>query len=166
MSLLTPDIGLLFWMLLSFLIVFGALAKFGFPMITGMVEKRRQHFAEQFEAADKAAQKLATVEDQARKMLEQAEKRSAEMLSAAVADSQRIVDTARAKAEGEVAARMEAAKTQIEIEKQKALGELRTTVAMISVDVAEKVLRGRLDSHDADYLATLVDEAERHSKEA
>ena len=166
MSLLTPDIGLLFWMLLSFLIVFGALAKFGFPIITGMVERRRQHFAEQFEAADKAAQRIATVEEEARKIMEEAERRGAEALAAAVADSQRIVDTARAKAEGEVAARMEAAKTQIEIEKQKALCELRTTVAMISVDVAEKVLRGKLDSHDTDYLATLVDEAERHSKEA
>ena len=163
MSLLTPDIGLLFWMLLSFLIVFGALAKFGFPIITGMVERRRQHFAEQFEAADKAAAKLASVEDDARKMLEQAEKRSAEMLSAAVADSQRIVDTARAKADSEAAARIEAAKNQIDIENQKALGELRTTVAMLSVDVAEKVLRSKLDKGDADYLATLVDEAERNS---
>ena len=58
MSLLTPDLGLLFWMLLSFLIVFGALAKFGFPMITGMVERRRTHIEESLRAADEARQRL------------------------------------------------------------------------------------------------------------
>ena len=43
MSLLTPDFGLLFWMLLSFLIVFGLLTKSGFPVITRMVNKRREY---------------------------------------------------------------------------------------------------------------------------
>ena len=164
MSLLTPDIGLLFWMLLSFLIVFGVLAKFGFPIITGMADKRRQHINEAMSAADQATKRIEGVEAEARKMMEEAEKRSAEVLAAAVADSQRIVDNARTKAETEATARIEAAKQQIEVEKQKALGELRTTVAMLSVDVAEKVLRARLDSNDTDYLTKLVDEAERGGK--
>ena len=41
MSLLLPDSGLLFWMLLSFGVVFVVLAKYGFPVITKMVEGRR-----------------------------------------------------------------------------------------------------------------------------
>lgn len=165
MSLLTPDLGLLFWMLLSFLIVFGALAKFGFPMITGMVEKRRAHIEESLRAADEARAKLEGVEEEAQKMLSEATKRSSEILSAAVADSQRIVDTAREKAEADATARMEAARNQIEIEKQKALGEMRATVAMLSVDVAEKVLRAKIDTtEEGALIERLIDEAERADK--
>ncbi len=164
MSLLTPDLGLLFWMLLSFLIVFGALAKFGFPVITGMVEKRRTHIEESLRAADEARARLEGVEDEARKMIEEATRQSNELVSAAVADSQRIVESARTKAEADVAARMAAAKNQIEIEKQKALGEMRTTVALLSVDVAEKVLRQRLEEGSAsgEYIDRLIDEVEQN----
>ncbi len=161
MSLLTPDLGLLFWMLLSFLIVFGALAKFGFPMITGMVERRRAHIEESLRAADEAQARLEGVEEEAQKMLNEATKRSSEILSAAVADSQRIVDSARQRAEADATARMEAAKNQIEIEKQKALGEMRATVAMLSVDVAERVLRAKIDTkEEGELINRLIDEAE------
>lgn len=161
MSLLTPDLGLLFWMLLSFLIVFGALAKFGFPVITGMVEKRRAHIEESLAAADEARQRLEGVEEEARRMMDEATRRANELVSAAVADSSRIVENARQKAEEDTKMRMEAAKTQIEIEKQKALGEMRTTVALLSVDVAEKVLRQRLEGEGAsgEYIDRLIDEA-------
>ena len=42
-SILTPDFGLLFWMLLAFLVVFFLMAKFGFPVITKMVEERKNY---------------------------------------------------------------------------------------------------------------------------
>lgn len=165
MSLLTPDLGLLFWMLLSFLIVFGALAKFGFPIITGMVDRRRAHIEESLKAADEARERLEGVEQEAQKIMDDATRRSGEMLSAAVAESGRIVESAREKADADAAARLEAAKQQIEIEKQKALGEMRTTVAMLSVDIAEKVLRAQLDNEykEQEYVGRLIDEAERNT---
>ena len=86
MSLLTPDLGLLFWMLLSFLLVFGALAKFGFPIITGMVDKRRAHITEALAEADKARLKLESVEEDARRMMEEATRRSQELTATAVED--------------------------------------------------------------------------------
>ena len=163
MSLLTPDVGLLFWMLLSFLIVFGALAKFGFPIITGMVDKRRENINESLRAADEARARLEGVEEKARQMMDDATKRSNEVVSAAVADSQRIIEAARQKADADVAERMEAARKQIEIEKEKALGEMRSTVAMLSVEVAEKVMRTKLNdsSAEGELLERLIDEAEK-----
>lgn len=163
MSLLTPDLGLLFWMLLSFLIVFGALAKFGFPVITGMVDKRRTHIEESLADADEARKQLEGVEQEAQRIMDEATRKSSEMLSAAVADSHRIVESARERAETDAVARMEAAKNQIEIEKQKALGEMRTTVALLSVEVAEKVLRAKLDGgrESEEFVERLIDEAQR-----
>ena len=43
MSLLTPDSGLLFWMVIVFGIVFVILAKYGFPVITRMVDERKKY---------------------------------------------------------------------------------------------------------------------------
>ena len=51
MNLLLPDSGLIFWMALIFAIVFFVLAKFGFPVITGMVERRNARIADSLEAA-------------------------------------------------------------------------------------------------------------------
>lgn len=166
MSLLTPDLGLLFWMLLSFLLVFGALAKFGFPIITGMVDKRRAHITESLLEADKARLRIESVEEDARKIMDEASKRSSEMLSSAVAESQRIVESARERAEADAAARMEAAKSQIAIEKEKALGEMRSTVALLSVEVAEKILHSKLEdgAENNSLVNRLIDEVEANGQ--
>ncbi len=165
MSLLTPELGLLFWMLLSFLIVFGVLAKFGFPVITGMVDKRRARFEEGLLAAKEATERLQGVEQEAEKMLAEAQKKQSEIVADAMADSRRIIEGARQKAEAEATARVEAALSQIEIEKQKALGELRKEVAMLSLDVAEKVLREKMkdSAAQAGYIERLIAEAEDNS---
>lgn len=165
MSLLTPELGLLFWMLLSFLIVFGVLAKFGFPVITGMVDKRRARIEEGLSAAKEATERLQGVEQEAEKMLAEAQKKQSEIVADAMADSRRIIEGARQKAEAEATARVEAALSQIEIEKQKALGELRREVAMLSLDVAEKVLREKIkdSTAQAGYIERLIAEAEDSS---
>ena len=59
MSLLMPDTGLLFWMLLAFLVVFFVLAKFGFPIITRMVNERKTYIDHSLIAAKEANEQLA-----------------------------------------------------------------------------------------------------------
>ena len=60
-SILTPDLGLLFWMLLAFLVVFGVLAKFGFPVITKMVEERKQFIDDSLRKAHEASERLENI---------------------------------------------------------------------------------------------------------
>ena len=50
-SILSPDAGLLFWMLLAFLVVFILMAKYGFPVITKMVEDRKTYIDESLKGA-------------------------------------------------------------------------------------------------------------------
>ena len=59
MSLLLPDSGLLFWMLLSFGVVFVVLAKYGFPVITKMVEGRKTYIDQSLEVAREANAQLS-----------------------------------------------------------------------------------------------------------
>ena len=54
MSLLTPDSGLLFWMLLSFGIVLVILSKFGFPVIVKAIEERKAYIDHSIESARQA----------------------------------------------------------------------------------------------------------------
>ena len=54
MSLLLPESGLLFWMLLSFGIVFAVLAKYGFPIIIKMVEDRKVYIDQSLQVAKEA----------------------------------------------------------------------------------------------------------------
>ena len=60
-SFLTPDFGLLFWMLIAFLVVFFILAKFGFPAIINMVEERKKYIDESLQSAREANEKLANI---------------------------------------------------------------------------------------------------------
>ena len=60
-SILTPDPGLLLWMLAAFLVVFVVLAKFGFPAIIGMVEKRKNFIDESLRKAHEATTRLENI---------------------------------------------------------------------------------------------------------
>ena len=60
-SILTPDFGLLFWMLVAFLVVFVLLAKYGFPVIVKMVEVRKKFIDESLKNARESNEKLANI---------------------------------------------------------------------------------------------------------
>ena len=66
MNLLSPDPGLLFWMVLSFAIVFVLLAKFGFPAITSMVSKRAEHIEQALRDAEKTRVELENMQQTCR----------------------------------------------------------------------------------------------------
>lgn len=148
-AILTPDLGLLFWMLLAFLVVFGVLAKFGFPAIVNMVEERKQYIDESLKKAHEANEKLANIQKEGEALLQEAREKQAQLLK----DAKQAHDAIVAKAEGD--ARAEAnklladAKAQIEAEKAAAIREIRTQVAELSVQIAEKVVRKNLEGDQA-----------------
>ena len=61
-AILTPDLGLLFWMLLAFLVIFGILAKYGFPAILNMVDERNRYIDESLRKAHEAEERLANIQ--------------------------------------------------------------------------------------------------------
>lgn len=143
-SILTPDVGLLFWMLLAFLVVFGLMAKFGFPVIINMVNERKKYIDESLQKAHEANERLASIEQEGERLLNEARARQAEILSQAKATSDSIVCEAREKAQEEGAKLLQDAKAQIAAEKENALRDIRETVADLSVVIAEKVVRQKL----------------------
>lgn len=145
-SILTPDLGLLFWMLLAFLIVFALVAKYGFPVITKMVEDRKNYIDESLLKAREANEKLASIQQESERILDEARARQAEILKQAKATGDSIVQEARLKAQEEGGKLLQDAKSQIAAEKENALRDIRQTVAELSIVIAEKVVRQELSS--------------------
>ena len=90
MGLLLPESGLLFWMLLSFGVVFAVLAKYGFPVITRMVEERRAYVEQSLQAAQEANDQLAQVKAQSEALLQSAREQQMKILNEASATRDQI----------------------------------------------------------------------------
>ena len=159
-SILTPDPGLLVWMLAAFLVVFFVLAKFGFPAITNMVEKRKNFIDESLRKAHEASVRLENIKQESESILQEARDKQAAILREAAATRDSIVEAAQAKAREESARIISEAKAEIESQKQAAISEIRGEVARLSVEVSEKVLRQKLGTDEAqmDYIERMLDE--------
>ena len=149
MSLLMPDSGLLFWMVVIFAVVLFVLAKWGFPVITSMVDKRKSYIDRSLRLAREADEKMAGLAAE-----------QARIIAEARAD---IIKQAQDQARDEAAKLLAEARTQIQAEKESALSELRSQVAMLSVGVAEKVIRKDLssDKEQLSLIGKMVEEASK-----
>lgn len=147
-SILTPDLGLLFWMLLAFLTVFFIVAIFGFPVITKMVDERKNYIDESLKKAHEANERLAGIQQECERLLNEARVRQAEILSQAKTTGDSMIREAREKAQAEGAKMLLDAKAQIAAEKENALRDIKQTVADLSVVIAEKVVRQKLADNE------------------
>lgn len=159
-AILTPDLGLLFWMMLAFLVVFFILAKYGFPAITNMVDERNKFIDESLRKAHEAQERLANIEKEGEAILQEAREKQAQLLKEATETRDAIVGKAQEKARKEGARLLSEAKAEIEAEKQNAIRGIRAQVAELSVQVAEKVLRQNLssDANQMSLIDRLLDE--------
>ena len=159
-ALLTPDSGLLFWMLFSFGIVFFVLAKFGFPVITKMVEDRKQYVESALEAAKEAKLQLESVREEGAKILAEARSKEMQLMKDGADIRDKMVEDAKHLAQVEADKMIQEARILIRKEKENAIKDIKKQVAMLSVEIAEKVLRKNLDNQPAqiELIDKLLDE--------
>ncbi len=160
MDLLIPDSGLLFWMTLVFVIVFLILWKWGFPAIIKMVDERKAYIDNSLRKAKEANEKLANIQKEGEAMLQEARDKQAALLKEAASTRDAIVEKAQIKAQDETARILADAKTEIDSQKQAAIREIRTQVAELSVQIAEKILCEKLASTEKqnELINRLLDE--------
>ena len=161
MNLITPDSGLLFWMVLIFGIVFFILAKWGFPAITGMVDERNKHIDESLRLAEEAQVRMSKLAEEQAELIAQTRQEQGRILKEAARARSEILAQAKADAQAQTAEMVEKAREQIANERETALRDIRRQVALLSVDVAEKVLRAKLDAspEQQSLIDRLTDEA-------
>lgn len=149
MSLITPDFGLFFWMAIVFIIVLAILWKWGFPSIVNMVNSRKEFIDDSLRKAHEANERLANIQKEGEAMLQNAREKQAQILKDAAVTRDAIVVKAQEKATNEGSRLLNEAKAEIEAEKQNAIRDIRTQVAEISVQVAEKIVREKLSSNES-----------------
>lgn len=163
MNLVTPDSGLLFWMVVIFGLVFFLLWKFGFPVITEMVEKRNATIEKSLKDAHEIEVRMGQMVEEHARMLDEARKEQAQILREATDTRNKILAQAKDEAREEASKILADARTEIEAEKEAALRDVRREVAVLSVSIAEKILRKELadDRAQRDYIDRMVEEAVR-----
>ena len=160
MNLITPDAGLLFWMVLIFGIVFFLLAKFGFPVITEMVEKRSRYIGESLKLAQEAEERMKNFSAEQQSMLEETRNEQNKMLREATQTRNKIIEQAKMDALATADKLISKAKIEIAAEKESALKDIRKEMALFSIDIAEKIVRKELNDDKArmQYIDTLINE--------
>jgi F-type H+-transporting ATPase subunit b len=146
MQLVTPDIGLLFWMLVSFLIVFFLLKKFAWKLILNMLYEREQHIEQALKSAEKAREEMEKLQASNERVLNEARAEREKIFREAQEIKDKIVGEAREQAVREKDKIMNDARVSIEAEKNMAIREIRNTAAELSVQIAEKLLRQELSN--------------------
>lgn len=156
MELITPGFGLIFWQTVTFLAVLFILGKFAWKPILTALKEREDSIEDALTAAEKAKQEMADLKAENEKLLDQARLERDKILKDATAAANKLKDEARDEA-GKIKDKMlEDAKNAINNEKKSALIEIKNEVAVLSIQIAEKLLRKNLEDDKAQK--SLVDE--------
>ena len=145
MGLVLPDYGLLFWMMLTFLVVLFLLKKFAWKPILGSLKEREDSISDALKAADKAREEMARLQADNEKILATARQERDELLKEAREVKQQMIEEAKEKAVIEAEKMINNAKQAIENEKLSAIADIKKSIASMSIQIAEKILKKQLD---------------------
>lgn len=142
--MLTPELGLIFWQIVVFGILFFLLSKFAWKPIINSLKERDQSIDDALQMAAKTRQEMAELKSGNEKLVAEAKAERDGIIKEAKAAADNMI--AEAKAAAIEAARIENDKARVafENEKQAAIAMLRKEAASLTIGVAEKVLRKEL----------------------
>lgn len=165
MELFTPDFGLIFWMFVSFAILFFILWKWGWPVIMKGVSDRADLIDKGVEYAQNAKEQLDHAREEADKYIAEARRQQADMLREADKMKTQIIEEARVAAQTEAKKVMDNAKLTIEQERKVAQEQFRNEVSAFALDIAQKVVRNQLKEEKAQekLVNSLLDEIEKQN---
>ncbi|HJU45155.1 MAG TPA: F0F1 ATP synthase subunit B [Chitinophagaceae bacterium] len=144
MELLLPSVGLLFWTLVAFLIVFFILKKFAWKPILNSLKERETGIADAIASADKVKAEMAQIKSENETMLAKAREERATLIKEAKATADKMLADAKEKAKTEYDRIVADAQAAIQQQKMAALTDVKNKVGSLVIDVAEKVLRREL----------------------
>ena len=159
MSLILPDLGLLFWMTLIFLLFWFLMGKFAFKPIVKAIKDREQSIDDALSAADKAKNEMQQLQSDNAALLKEAREESAKILKEAKEIKESVIAEAHNKAKDEAEKIVGSAKVEIDAQKKAALAEVKNEVSKLSLEIAQKVLGRELDAtkDQQSYINSLVD---------
>ncbi|MEO1030078.1 MAG: F0F1 ATP synthase subunit B [Bacteroidota bacterium] len=148
MDLIKPGFGLVFWTVITFLILLFLLRKFAWKPILGAVSEREEGIKDALASAENARKEMENLQADNERILQEARAEREAMLKDAREIREQTIAKAEAEAQEKASKIIEKAQAAIESEKKAAMAELKSHVAGLSIDIAEKVVRGELSNKD------------------
>jgi len=148
-SVIKPDFGLLFWTTVIFLLFWFIIGKFAFRPIADALKKREFDIQNALDEAKRVRQEMANLKAENEELLAQAREERAKILKEAKDAGNGIITEAKDKAKLEAQKIVANAKEQIENQKMAAIIDLKNQVGIISLEIAEKVIRRELSGDTA-----------------
>ena len=154
MNIVAPE-SLVFWTTVIFIVFFLVLKKLAWKPILGAVKEREDSINKALESAEEAKKEMQSLNADNERILKEARAERDSLLKDAREIKEKMISEAKEDAQEQAGLLIKNAKAAIEVEKQAAIADLKTQVAKLSIDIAEKVVRRELASKE-DQLA-LVD---------
>jgi F-type H+-transporting ATPase subunit b len=145
MDLVTPSIGLVFWTLVSFLVLLVLLKKLAWKPMLSAIHERERSIEDALNKAELAREEMSRLSNENETLMKQARIERDEILKEAKELKDQILVEAKNQAQIEGAKLIEKAKIEINNQKVAALDEVKNQVASLSIEIAEKVLRKQFD---------------------
>ena len=160
MELVSPGIGLIFWMTLGFSIVLFILAKFAWKPILKSLKQRETDIDAALHSAQAARQEMEALKVNNELLLKEAKEERDALMRDARKVRENMLEDAKIKANEEANRIIESARASIEMEKMAALTDLKNQLGMISIEIAEKVLKEELTqkSRQDEIVRKMLDE--------
>lgn len=156
MDLVTPQIGLLFWTVLIFLVLVFLLAKFAWKPILKMVEERTKNIEDALNSAENAKKEMAGLKAENEQIMKEARAERDKIVREAREMKDKIIEESKETAKAEADKILAQARKLIDDEKRAAMNELKDQVASLSIEIAEKILIKELS--DKKKQAELIDD--------
>ncbi|NRA50712.1 MAG: F0F1 ATP synthase subunit B [Phaeodactylibacter sp.] len=159
-SVIKPDPGLIFWTTLIFLLVWVLLGRMAFGPIQNALKKRENDIQDALDEARNAREEMTALQSKNEELLRQAQEERAKILKEAKETKEAIVKEAKEKAQDEARKIVNSAKQDIENQRLAAMTDLKNQVGVLSIEIAEKLLRRQLDDKkdQEQFVSSLVDE--------
>ncbi len=144
MELITPGLGLIFWMTLAFLLLVYILGKFAWKPILQMLKERETSIHEALNAANQAREEMKQLQFSNERLLQEAKNERDALLNEARKVREKMMEDTRIKAGEEAARIVDAARISIQNEKMAAMTELKNQMAESSLNLAKFILKREL----------------------
>lgn len=146
MELVRPDLGTIFWMLLFFSFILIILKKFAWKPILNSLKNREKTIEDALHSAERAKEEMARLKSDNERILAEARKERDLLMKEARTLKDKIIADAHEQAQQEAHKIVEAARLSIENEKKSAVNEIKSQIALLSVSIAEQIIREKLDA--------------------
>jgi len=139
-----PEIGLIFWTTVSFLVLLFILKKFAWKPILDSVNEREQGIKDALNEADKARQEMQNLKSDNEKILKEARAERDALLKDARQMKENMISEAKDEAQLQANKMIEQAKTAIQNEKTAAITDMKNQMGDLSISIAEKIVKAEL----------------------